>query len=45
MDKVAEIRMELKQSGLKKKTGLSWTVVNGRNYVSIEFGDCFFDKT
>ena len=45
MDKVAEIRMEFQQSGFRKKTGLSWTVVNGRRYVSIEFSDCFFHKT
>jgi TRAP-type mannitol/chloroaromatic compound transport system permease large subunit len=34
-DKASDIRMQLQQAGLKKKVGVSWTVVDGEIYVNI----------
>jgi hypothetical protein len=35
IDKASDIRVKLNQSGVKKKTGLSWTVVNEQLFVSL----------
>ena len=37
IDKASDIRIQLQQSGAKKKIGLSWTVVNGQVFVSLQF--------
>ena len=34
LEKAFQIRHQMTQSGLKKKSGLSWTAVNGQIYVS-----------
>jgi hypothetical protein len=34
--KATSIRIQLNQSGTKKKIGLSWTVTNGQLFVSLE---------
>lgn len=34
-DKASDIRIQLNKSGIKRKIGLSWTVVNGQIYVSL----------
>lgn len=34
-DKASDIRIQLNKSGVKRKIGLSWTVVNGQIYVSL----------
>ena len=35
IDKALDIRIQLNQSGVKKKIGLSWTVVNEQLFVSL----------
>ena len=35
MEKASDIRYQLTKRGAKKKIGLSWTVVNGQVYVSL----------
>ena len=35
-DKASDIRIQLHKTGVKKKTGLSWTVVDGEIHVNID---------
>ena len=35
IEKASDIRIQLHQSGAKKKVGLTWTVVNGQIYVCL----------
>jgi hypothetical protein len=39
LDKASDIRIQLHRTGAKKKVGLSWTVVNGKIFVNINFID------
>ena len=35
MEKASDIRHQMHKRGVKKKIGLSWTVINGQVYVSL----------
>ncbi len=37
IEKASDIKIQLKKSGAKKKIGLSWSGVNGKFFVSLEF--------
>ena len=36
INKASDIRIQLQKSGAKKKVGLTWTVTNGKVYVSLQ---------
>lgn len=36
IEKATDIRINLNKSGAKKKVGLSWTVIDGEVYVSLQ---------
>ena len=36
IDKASDIRIQLHKSGAKKKVDLTWTVTNGKVYVSLQ---------
>ncbi len=36
IDKSSDIKIQLNKSGAKKKIGVTWTVVNGQFYVSLD---------
>lgn len=40
--KATDLQHQIRQSGVKKKIGLSWTVVNGEIYVSLFVVDDLF---
>ncbi len=42
IEKAGDIRNQLGKSGAKKKIGLSWTVVNGKIYVSLKYIIIFY---